>query len=99
HLPTLLPCPTRRSSDLAPLFWFPRDCPRGCIWPGPATSDEDSERFFGQSGAQRVHVIESAWLEPMRTCRLYAYRFPAAPFRPHRSEEHTSELQSRENVV
>src|SRR5690606_3517482 len=25
----------------------------------------------------------SAWLEPMRTCRLYAYRFPAAPFRPH----------------
>lgn len=67
----------------APLFWFPRDCPRGCIWPGPATSDEDSERFFGQSGAQRVHVIESAWLEPMRTCRLYAYRFPAAPFRPH----------------
>ena len=18
----------------APMFWFPRDCPRGCIWPG-----------------------------------------------------------------
>ena len=20
----------------APMFWFPRDCPRGCIWPVPA---------------------------------------------------------------
>jgi hypothetical protein len=67
----------------APMFWFPRDCPRGCIWAGPATSAEDRERFFGQSGAERVHVIEAAWLESMRTCQLYAYRLPTEPFRPH----------------
>ena len=67
----------------APLFWFPRDCPRGCIWPGPATTDEDRERFFGQSGASRVHVTESRWLWRMRGCRLYAYRLPAETFRPH----------------
>jgi hypothetical protein len=67
----------------APMFWFPRDCPRGCIWAGPGTTDEDRERFFGQSAAQRVHVIEAAWLEPMRVCRLFAYRLPAEPFRPH----------------
>jgi hypothetical protein len=67
----------------APMFWFPRDCPRGCIWPGPATSPEDRERFFGQTAAQRVHVIEAAWLAPMRACRLFAYRFPTEPFRPH----------------
>jgi hypothetical protein len=58
----------------APMFWFPRDCPRGCIWTGPATSGEDRERFFGQSAAKRVHVVEAAWLEPIRTCRLFAYR-------------------------
>jgi hypothetical protein len=67
----------------APMFWFPRDCPRGCIWPGPATTPEDRERFFGQSAASRVHVIESGWLSRMRACRLFAYRLPAAAFRPH----------------
>jgi len=67
----------------APMFWFPRDCPRGCIWPGPATTAEDRERFFGQSAANRVHVMESGWLERVRACRLYAYRLPAEGFRPH----------------
>jgi hypothetical protein len=67
----------------APTFWFPRDCPRGCIWPVSTTTAEDRERFFGQSDASRVHVIEADWLERMRACRLYAYRLPAEPFRPH----------------
>jgi hypothetical protein len=67
----------------APMFWFPRDCPRGCIWPGPATTPQDRERFFGQSAASRVHVIESGWLSRMQGSRLYAYRLPAAAFRPH----------------
>jgi len=67
----------------APMFWFPRDCPRGCIWPTSATTAEDRERFFGQSATARIHVIESAWLARMRACRLYAYRLPAGTFRPH----------------
>jgi hypothetical protein len=67
----------------APLFWFPRDCPRGCIWPVAATTAEDRERFFGQSAASRVHVIEGGWLGRMRECRLYAYRLPPGSFRPH----------------
>jgi hypothetical protein len=67
----------------APMFWFPRDCPRGCIWPGPATTPADRDRFFGQSAASRVHVLESGWLDRMQACRLYAYRLPAGPFRPH----------------
>ena len=68
----------------APMFWFPRDCPRGCIWPVSTTTPEDQERFFGQSGGGRVHVIEGAWLRgrPGR-CRLYAYRLPLESFRPH----------------
>ncbi|HEY1919288.1 MAG TPA: hypothetical protein VGH27_27270 [Streptosporangiaceae bacterium] len=67
----------------APTFWFPRDCPRGCIWPVSTTTDEDRELFFGQSGTDRVHIIEAGWLDHMRRCRLYAYRLPAETFRPH----------------
>jgi hypothetical protein len=67
----------------APMFWFPRDCPRGCIWEGSATSTEDRERFFGQSAAKRVHAIEANWLESVQSCHLIAYRLPTEPFRPH----------------
>lgn len=67
----------------APMFWFPRDCPRGCIWPVSTTTAADLDRFFGQSAARRIHVLESGWLERMLTARLYAYRLPSAPFRPH----------------
>ena len=40
-------------------------------------------RFFGQSAVNRIHVMEAGWLARMRECRLYAYRLPAGPFRPH----------------
>jgi hypothetical protein len=65
------------------MFWFPRDCPRGCVWPGPGTTPEDHDRFFGQSAASRLHVMEGAWLERMRECHLYAYRLPPGPFQRH----------------
>ena len=67
----------------APMFWFPRDCPRGCIWPVSSTTAGDRERFFGASAASRIHVTEASWLDRMRACRLYAYQLPAAAFRPH----------------
>ena len=67
----------------APMFWFPRDCPRACIWPVSTTTAEDRERFFGQSAASRIHVIEADWLGRLQACRLYAYRLPAQGFRPH----------------
>jgi hypothetical protein len=67
----------------APMFWFPRDCPRGCIWPVASTAPGDRDRFFGQSAASRVHVMEGGWVGRMQACRLYAYRLPAGAFRPH----------------
>ena len=67
----------------APMFWFPRECPRGCIWPVSTTTDEDRDLFFGQSVADRVHVMESDWLPQMKACSLYAYRLPHESFRPH----------------
>ncbi|HXW44643.1 MAG TPA: hypothetical protein VEL03_07650 [Streptosporangiaceae bacterium] len=67
----------------APTFWFPRDCPRGCIWPVSTTTPQDLESFFGQSAADRIHVIESGWLARMQGCSLHAYRLPPEAFRPH----------------
>src|SRR5687767_13058538 len=29
-----------------PLFWFPRDCPRGTFWAGSGTRADDVERFL-----------------------------------------------------
>jgi hypothetical protein len=52
----------------APLFWFPRDCPRITFWP--------DDRSW------RVHAIEAAWLDRVRTCRLHEYRFDPGPFAP-----------------
>lgn len=66
-----------------PMFWFPRDCPRGCAWVSKRTSPADVERFFGQTDAQRIHVIEGAWLARMQACRLYAYRMPEDTFIRH----------------
>lgn len=66
-----------------PIFWFPRDCPRGCVWASAATSSADRERFFAMSDATRLHVVESAWAARMVACRLYAYELPAATFEAH----------------
>ena len=64
-----------------PDYWFPRQCPRILIWFHGGSTDSDVERIVGPAGATRVHVIEYAWLQHMRTVRLYAYRLPAGPFR------------------
>jgi hypothetical protein len=65
-----------------PLYWFPRDCPRACFWADSQTSDDDVAHRLDGDRARRVHVIECAWLEPMRTARVVAYRFPPETFEP-----------------
>jgi Family of unknown function (DUF6886) len=62
-----------------PLYWFPRECPRGTFWATPSTTLHDSE-LLGES--TRVHVVETGWLERMRSARVVAYRLPAATFAP-----------------
>lgn len=64
----------------SPHFWFPRDCPRGCVWLTEATTVEDRVRFLGHSAARRLHVLETAWAERMNTCRLFGYRLPSDSF-------------------
>ena len=65
-----------------PLFWFPRDCPRATFWAGACTSGQDVERFLDGRPPARVHAIEGAWLERLRSARVVAYRLPPGAFEP-----------------
>ncbi|MFD2472571.1 DUF6886 family protein [Amycolatopsis silviterrae] len=67
-------------ADRCPDYWFPRQCPRAMAWATPSTTDADRERIIGTG--DRVHAVEYRWLEAIRTVRLFAYRLPAASFRP-----------------
>jgi hypothetical protein len=62
------------------LYWFPRDCPRACFWAIETSTDDDVDRWLDGDRERRVAVIETAWLERLRTVRLYAYRMPPEPF-------------------
>jgi hypothetical protein len=70
------------NADQAPSYWFPRDCPRMMAWPRPDTTAADRERILGPGGGDRVHAIEYSWLTRLQAVRLFAYRLPAALFRP-----------------
>ncbi|MFC7527882.1 DUF6886 family protein [Actinoplanes sp. GCM10030250] len=72
--------------DRAPDYWFPRQCPRAMAWMRPETTTDDRARIIGAGCGERVHAIEYAWLDAMRTTVLYAYRLPAARFQPFGGE-------------
>ncbi|QHC23262.1 DUF6886 family protein [Streptomyces sp. GS7] len=65
-----------------PDYRFPRQCPRAMAWTVPSTSASDHERILGPGGGERVHAIEYDWLKQFLSVKLFAYRLPAAPFRP-----------------
>ena len=62
-----------------PLYWFPRDCPRGTFWATSQTTEEDAG-LLGE--ARRVHLVESAWVRAMHTTRVVAYRLREETFAP-----------------
>lgn len=63
----------------APLYWFPRDCPRATAWPRHPADRSMFENALTTSGS-RLHAIEFAWLERMQTVQLYRYDFDPASF-------------------
>lgn len=64
----------------APAYFFPRDCPRILLWPLPATTTEDRERWFGASDARMLAHLEYGWLERMHSTTLYRYELPPETF-------------------
>lgn len=65
-----------------PLYWFPRDAPRGTFWATDTSDPADVERLLGASS--RVHAIEEGWFHRMLNATVFAYRLPEEPFEPHR---------------
>ena len=61
-----------------PLYWFPRDCPRGTWWADATTTPDDAERLL--AGSPRVHAVQRDWLGSLRSARLVAYRLPEETF-------------------
>ena len=59
-------------------YLLPRDCPRVTYYAGRETTGADVERFLGSSTA--VVAIERAWIEQVRSCRLYCYQLPPDTF-------------------
>lgn len=67
-------------ADHAPLYWFPRDCPRVTVW---ARTAVEQSRLTDQlaTTARRVQATELAWVERLRAVVLFEYRLPQATFR------------------
>lgn len=64
----------------APHYYFPRDCPRVCVWPKEDTKEQDITRFFGMSQVNRMIAIETDWYDRVRKGSIYRYVFDSAEF-------------------
>ncbi len=65
----------------APLYWFPRECPRVTAWPR-VPAEVDGFRSALCTTALRVHAVELGWIDRIRTTRLFRYSFDAGQFDP-----------------
>ena len=65
----------------APMFFFPRDCPRVMLWRTPQTTEADLDHWWRGDRRRRMQAhIETAWLERVRAGRLYRYAFEPDAF-------------------
>lgn len=78
----------------APHYYFPRDCPRICIWADQETSEQNLERFFRQTSKPHIIAIESKWFVNLTRTVLYQYEFEPEGF--HLYEENAGYYTSFE---
>jgi hypothetical protein len=65
----------------APMYFFPRDCPRILLWRKPATTDADMERWWSGDPRRRMLAhIEEGWLGRLKATSVYRYAFQPDPF-------------------
>jgi hypothetical protein len=82
--------------ERAPLYWFPRECPRVAVWANDVDQRQRLHTRFA-TDASRVQFAPQSWLGAVRACRLYEYRFDPAPFTPWPDAE--GQWIARERVV
>lgn len=64
----------------APMYYFPRDCPRILLWALPGTTPADRARWLGEGDARMVAHIERAWVDRLGSTALYRYTVDGAGF-------------------
>ena len=64
----------------SPMYYVPRDCPRACFWAGSKTTPEDREQWLNHLAPRFVMVVESVWLERIRSVQIYRYTMPETSF-------------------
>lgn len=65
----------------APMFFFPRDCPRVMLWRTPQTTEADLDHWWRGDRRRRMQAhIEAAWLERVKAAKLYRYAFDPSRF-------------------
>jgi hypothetical protein len=95
--PGKLPAVWAIDDSRAPIYFFPRDCPRVCAWKIDGSTEEDVRRFLGSPDVRMMIAIEGRWLEKLRTTQLYVYHLPHETFS---MEDHgAGYFTSRETVT
>lgn len=79
--PSHPPCVWAIDAEHAPLYWFPRDCPRISCW-AYDEAQHDLMREVFNTEAYRICAAESDRLDMVRAARIYRYTFDAAGFAP-----------------
>ena len=65
----------------APLYLFPRDCPRIVMWRTPETSAGDADRYLDPA-ARMTAFVEKEWVSRIDGAVLFRYELPVGLFVP-----------------
>ena len=68
------------SETLLHNYLLPRNCPRVTYYATDMTTDNDREKFIGNSTAKYVITVESDWYRCIADTTLYRYEFPIDDF-------------------
>lgn len=66
----------------APAYWFPRDCPRVTLWRRRDQPSAIGDALVTGVATPRVHAVEWAWLDRIKSATVYRYAFDASDFEP-----------------
>ena len=64
----------------APMYLFPRDCPRVFAWPTDATTAPDRQAFTAITSCRMVAHIEKRWFDRLSRAKLFRYTLRADGF-------------------
>ncbi len=61
-------------------YLLPRDCPRVTFYATDTSTDADVEGYLGGNRTKHVVRVEEAWMDRIKTARLYLYELPPLEF-------------------